>query len=68
LNRDSIYSFNNELDILGTYASYSANVGKWGLKGGVRYEYPWLTAAFNEQSQKFKTDYVFVPREKLRTD
>jgi outer membrane receptor protein involved in Fe transport len=62
LNRDTVYSFNNELDIFGTYASYSANLGKWSLKGGLRYEYTWLTANFNGQSQNISNDYgVFVP-------
>lgn len=59
---DSISNFNNDQDILGTYASYTANVGKWGIKGGLRYEYTWLSAEFNDANQNFSTDYgALVP-------
>lgn len=59
---DSLSVFNNDLDILGTYASYTGNFGKWSLKGGVRYEYTWLKAEFDEPTRNFSTDYgALVP-------
>lgn len=59
---DSITSFDNELDILGLYTSYNANIGKWGLKGGLRYEYTWLEAQFHDEVRNFSTDYgALVP-------
>lgn len=62
IDMDSISNFNNDQDILGTYASYTANIGKWGIKGGLRYEYTWLSAEFNDVNQNFSTDYgALVP-------
>ena len=62
VNADSISSYNNNQDILGVYASYTGNVGKWGFKSGVRYEYTWLQAQFNDATKNFNTDYgVVVP-------
>jgi outer membrane receptor protein involved in Fe transport len=62
INADSVTVFNNDQDILGAYASYNGNIGKWGFKGGVRYEYTWLKAKFNDTSRNFDTDYgVVVP-------
>ncbi|MBP1640375.1 MAG: putative TonB-dependent receptor [Bacteroidetes bacterium] len=59
---DSISRFKNDQDILGIYASYAGNVGKWGFKGGVRYEYTWLKAEFDKAIENFSTDYgVVVP-------
>lgn len=59
---DSTIDFNNQQDILGAYLSYSGNVDKWGFKAGMRYEYTWLDATFNEASRNFKTEYgAFVP-------
>lgn len=59
---DSISSFSNNQDILGTYLSYTGNVDKWGLKTGVRYEYTWLEARFNEADRNFSTNYgALVP-------
>jgi len=59
---DSITNFKNDQDILGAYASYTGNIGKWGLKGGVRYEYTWLKAEFDKTDKNFKTNYgVVVP-------
>lgn len=60
LNRVS--SFDNNQDILGLYASYTANIKKWSLKGGLRYEYTWLKAKFSDEVQNFNTDYpALVP-------
>ena len=59
---DSLSVFNNDLDILGAYASYTGNVGKWSLKGGLRYEYTWLKAEFDDLTRNFSTDYgALVP-------
>jgi Outer membrane receptor proteins, mostly Fe transport len=59
---DSISKFNNDQDILGAYASYAGNIGKWGFKGGVRYEYTWLKAEFDKTAENFSTNYgVVVP-------
>ena len=59
---DTISSFNNDQDILGAYASYTGNIKKWSLKGGLRYEYTWLKARFNESDRNFETNYpVLVP-------
>jgi outer membrane receptor protein involved in Fe transport len=59
---DSISNFKNDQDILGAYASYAGNIGKWGFKGGVRYEYTWLKAEFDKTTKNFSTDYgVVVP-------
>ena len=33
ITADSISSFSNDQDILGSYLSYTGNFGKWGLKG-----------------------------------
>lgn len=60
--RDSLSSFDNNQDILGTYLSYSGNINKWGFRAGVRYEYTWLNASFNESERNFSNDYgVLVP-------
>lgn len=62
ITADSISSFSNNQDILGAYMSYNGNFGKWGVKGGLRYEYTWLDAAFRDASQNFTTDYgALVP-------
>ena len=59
---DTTTSFNNDQNILGSYLSYTGNIGKWGVKGGVRYEYTWLKAEFNESAMNFSTNYgVVVP-------
>lgn len=57
ITSDSLSMFNNDLDILGTYASYTGNIGKWSLKGGLRYEYTWLKAEFDDENRNFSTDY-----------
>jgi len=62
IQTDSTSNFNNDQDILGTYASYTGNIGKWSLKGGVRYEYTWLKAGFSDATRDFSTDYgALVP-------
>jgi outer membrane receptor protein involved in Fe transport len=62
ISADSITNFKNDQDILGVYASYAGNVGKWGFKSGVRYEYTWLKAEFDKIDKNFTTDYgVVVP-------
>jgi outer membrane receptor protein involved in Fe transport len=62
IDADSVSSFNNEQDILGTYISYNGNFGKWGVKGGMRYEYTWLSAGFDNPNRDFSTDYgALVP-------
>jgi outer membrane receptor protein involved in Fe transport len=62
IDKDSTWSFLNQQDILGAYMSYTGNVGKWGIKTGVRYEYTWLTAEFDDPSRDFGTDYgALVP-------
>lgn len=59
---DSIFSYNNDQNILGTYASYTGNIKKWSLKTGLRYEYTWLKARFDSINKNFNTEYgVFVP-------
>ncbi|MBP1677242.1 MAG: putative TonB-dependent receptor [Bacteroidetes bacterium] len=57
LTRDTVSNFDNNQDILGAYASYTANIGKWGIKGGLRYEYTWLNVEFNETERNFKDEY-----------
>lgn len=57
INADSTSNFNNNQGIMGLYTSYSANVGKWGLKAGVRYEYTWLNAMFDHSDRNFSTQY-----------
>lgn len=60
--RDTTSTFSNQQDILGAYLSYSGNVNKWGFRAGVRYEYTWLTAEFNESNRNFNNQYgVAVP-------
>lgn len=55
-------SFKNDQDILGAYASYTGNIGKWSIKSGARYEYTWLKAEFNQADKNFTTDYgTLVP-------
>ncbi|MDD3079423.1 MAG: TonB-dependent receptor [Paludibacter sp.] len=62
IHADSLSSFDNNQDILGTYLSYTGNFGKWSLKGGLRYEYTWLNAEFDNSDQNFSTDYgALVP-------
>ena len=62
ITRDSISTFSNQQDILGAYLSYSGNVDKWGFRAGLRYEYTWLDATFNESERNFSNDYgVAVP-------
>lgn len=59
---DSLSLFNNNQNILAGYVSYTGNVGKWGLKAGLRYEYTWVNALFNDQVKNFSTSYgVPVP-------
>lgn len=59
---DSISSFSNNQDILGTYLSYTGNLKQWGLKTGLRYEYTWLEAQFNETDRNFNANYgALVP-------
>lgn len=59
---DSVSSFDNRLDIAGTYASYTGNFGKWSLKGGVRYEHTWLQAEFDNVVRNFSSNYgALVP-------
>ena len=54
---DSTNSFSNNQDIAGAYTSYTANLGKWSLKGGLRYEYTWLKAKFDDAARNFDTEY-----------
>ena len=54
---DSISSFSNNQDIAGAYSTYTANIGKWSLKGGLRYEYTWLKADFDDDARNFGTEY-----------
>lgn len=62
LPKDTVWNFNNTQDILAGYVSYTGNIGKWSLKSGLRYEYTWLEAMFNEADKNFKTDYdALVP-------
>lgn len=62
LLKDTVWNFNNTQDILAGYVSYTGNIGKWSMKGGLRYEYTWLEAMFNETDKNFKTDYdALVP-------
>jgi outer membrane receptor protein involved in Fe transport len=59
---DSISDFFNNQDIMGAYTSYTASFDKWSVKGGLRYEYTWLKAEFNESARNFSTDYgALVP-------
>jgi outer membrane receptor protein involved in Fe transport len=59
---DSTSQFSNNQDILGAYASYTGNIKKWSLKGGLRYEHTWLQANFDNTLRNFATDYpAFVP-------
>lgn len=61
-NADSISDFSNNQNILGAYASYTGNIKKWSLKGGLRYEHTWLNAEFDNTVRNFATDYpVIVP-------
>lgn len=60
--KDTTINFENQQDIAGAYLSYSGNVDKWGFKAGMRYEYTWLEATFNEANRNFNTSYgAFVP-------
>ena len=60
--RDTTIDFNNNQDIMGAYLSYTGNMDKWGFKAGMRYEYTWLEATFNEANRNFSTEYgAFVP-------
>ena len=44
--------------ILAAYAEYSANFGKVGLKGGMRYEYTWQDVSYElGNGQNFKKNY-----------
>jgi len=52
--------FNNNQDILGAYASYTGNIKKWSLKGGLRYEHTWLNAEFDNSTRNFATDYPAI--------
>lgn len=62
INADSTFSYNNDQNILGTYASYTGNIKKWSLKTGLRYEYTWLKAQFDDAAKDFDTQYgVVVP-------
>jgi len=62
ISADSVTNFKNNQDILGTYVSYTGNVGKWGIKSGVRYEYTWLKAQFTNSGSNFNSEYgVLVP-------
>jgi outer membrane receptor protein involved in Fe transport len=54
---DSVSSFSNNQDIAGAYGTYTANIGKWSLKGGLRYEYTWLKANFDDNARDFGTEY-----------
>jgi outer membrane receptor protein involved in Fe transport len=54
---DSLSSFSNNQDIAGAYSTYTANIGKWSLKGGLRYEYTWLKAKFDDAARNFGTEY-----------
>ncbi len=59
---DSATRFENRLDIAGAYASYTGNFGKWSLKGGLRFEYTWLQAEFDNVARNFSSDYgALVP-------
>lgn len=62
VNLDSISSFDNNQDIIGVYANYIGNAGKFGWTAGARYEYTWLESKFKNAAENFKTDYgVMVP-------
>jgi len=61
-NRDSTWTFLNQQDIMGAYLSYTGNIGKWSFTSGVRYEYTWLKAEFDEPARNFGTNYgAYVP-------
>jgi outer membrane receptor protein involved in Fe transport len=60
LHTDSTMQFSNNQDILGAYASYTGNIKKWSLKGGLRYEHTWLNAEFDNTSRNFATDYPAI--------
>jgi len=53
-------SFSNNQNILGAYASYTGNIKKWSLKGGLRYEHTWLNAEFDNTTHNFATDYPAI--------
>lgn len=57
ISTDSTTSFNNNQNILGAYTSYTANIKKWSLKAGLRYEHTWLNATFDTNIQNFELDY-----------
>lgn len=62
IESDSTYSYDNEQNILGSYISYTGNIGKWSLKGGLRYEHTWLKAKFNTDPEQVFPDYgALVP-------
>ena len=62
LHADSTMQFSNNQDILGAYASYTGNIKKWSLKGGLRYEHTWLNAEFDNTTRNFATNYpALVP-------
>lgn len=57
---DSTMKFSNNQNILGAYASYTGNIKKWSLKGGLRYEHTWLNAEFDNANRNFSTDYPAI--------
>jgi outer membrane cobalamin receptor len=62
LNNDTSIVFKNQQDILGAYMTYTTNINQWRFKAGIRYEYTWLDAIFNEPGQNFSAEYgAFVP-------
>lgn len=60
LHTDSTMNFSNNQNILGAYASYTGNIKKWSLKGGLRYEHTWLNAEFDNTNRNFSTDYPAI--------
>lgn len=53
-------SFSNDQNILGAYASYTGNIKKWSLKGGLRYEHTWINAKFSDTNILLPVDYPAI--------
>ena len=57
-NEAGSLNYKHQNDILAGYVEYDGKWGKWGLKGGVRYEHTWQNVKYIVgQGEDFKMDY-----------
>ena len=55
---DGSLNYKHRNHILAGYAEYDGHLGRWGLKGGVRYEHTWQKVTYaTGQGENFSLDY-----------